>query len=195
MRNSRCSPIPRSRLSVFGDTGIPSRNSVGSAPRSPRRIGGAGGDLVDLAALAAGVGRGGLPLPIAMTCGAIPHLLADHHDLLTALAEGRHRMAFIAADAAVDDDVDAPHLSGALLTGAVVGIATPPDPTHVLVVLDRRRGVAVAGAGGRARRLAHTLPTDRRSAIGRLALCRDYRRRWPDPRSRRVGNATRCRGA
>ena len=98
--------------------------------------GGAGGTLADLAALAGGAGQGGLPLPIAMACGVVPHLLADQPALLPGLAEGRHRIAFIPAEAAVDDAADAPRLApDGSLSGAVVGIETPPEPTHLLLVL------------------------------------------------------------
>ncbi len=102
----------------------------------PEDAGGAGGDLSDLAALVGGAGRGGLPLPIAMACGVVPHLLADQPASLAALADGRYRIALITAQAALDDDGDAPRLTDGKLTGAVVGIETPPDPTHALLVLD-----------------------------------------------------------
>lgn len=88
------------------------------------------GELADLAALAGGAGRGGLPLPVALSCGVIPFLLAGRRDLL------KHRIALILPEAAVDDPADAPRLEGGRLTGAVAGIETPPDPTHALVVLD-----------------------------------------------------------
>ncbi len=102
----------------------------------PEEAGGAGGDLADLAALVGGAGRGGLPLPIATACGVLPHLLADQPAALAALAEGRQRIALIPADAAVDDDSHAPRIADGRLSGAAVGIETPPDPTHVLLVLD-----------------------------------------------------------
>ncbi|MBL6077103.1 acyl-CoA dehydrogenase family protein [Belnapia sp. T18] len=102
----------------------------------PEEAGGAGGTLSDLAALAGGAGRGGLPLPIASACGVIPYLLADQPALLPGLAEGQHRIVFIPAEAAVDDTTDVPRLApDGSLTGAVVGIETPPDPTHLLLVL------------------------------------------------------------
>lgn len=102
----------------------------------PEEAGGAGGELSDLAALVGGVGRGGLPLPIVATCGVLPHLLADHAAVLAPLAEGRLRMALIPAEAARDDEADALRFVDGRLTGAAVGIETPPDPTHVLVIVD-----------------------------------------------------------
>lgn len=102
----------------------------------PEEAGGAGGDLADLAALVGGVGRGGLPLPIATACGVLPHLLADQPALLAALAEGRHRIALIPAEPAVDEGSEPPRLAEGRLAGAAVGIETPPDPTHALLVLD-----------------------------------------------------------
>lgn len=101
----------------------------------PEEAGGAGGDLSDLAALAGGAGRGGLPLPVVACCAVLPHLLAGHAELLSAMAEGRVRIAFIPDGAPCDNGSDAPRLEGDRLTGAAVGIETPPDPTHVLVVL------------------------------------------------------------
>ncbi|MBR0650127.1 acyl-CoA dehydrogenase [Roseomonas terrae] len=97
--------------------------------------GGAGGDLSDLAALVGGAGRGGLPLPVVASCGVLPYLLADQPPLLSALAEGRFRIALIPAEAARDDEADALRLTDGRLTGAAVGIETPPDPTHALIVV------------------------------------------------------------
>ncbi|WP_043343712.1 acyl-CoA dehydrogenase family protein [Belnapia moabensis] len=132
----------------------------------PEEAGGAGGTLSDLAALAGGAGRGGLPLPIASACGVIPHLLADQPELLPGLAEGQHRIAFVPAEAAVDEATDVPRLAlDGSLTGAVVGIETPPDPTHLLLVLDGAEPVLLllpASARGIAAR--HYLRID-----GRLA--------------------------
>jgi len=110
--------------------------------------GGAGGDLSDLAALAGGAGRGGLPLPVVASCAVLPHLLAEHAEVLTALAEGRFRIALIPAEAARDDEADALHLDGGRLTGAAVGIETPPDPTHALVVLGDALLLVAADAPG-----------------------------------------------
>ncbi|MEO3474613.1 acyl-CoA dehydrogenase family protein [Roseomonas sp. CAU 1739] len=101
----------------------------------PEESGGAGGDLSDLAALVGGAGRGGLPLPIAASCGVLPMLLAGHPEILAALAEGRFRIALIPADAVRDDDADVLQLADGRLAGAAVGIETPPDPTHALLVV------------------------------------------------------------
>lgn len=102
----------------------------------PEDAGGAGGELSDLAALVGGAGRGGLPLPVVASCGVLPVLLADQPDALAALAEGRFRIAPILPGAAVDDDADALRLADGRLNGAVVGIETPPDPTHALLVVE-----------------------------------------------------------
>lgn len=101
----------------------------------PESAGGAGGELSDLAALVGGAGRGGLPLPVVAACGVLPHLLADHPAVLAALAEGRYRIALIPSDAARDDEADALRVAEGRLTGAAVGIESPPDPTHALAVV------------------------------------------------------------
>ncbi|MBL6458429.1 acyl-CoA dehydrogenase family protein [Belnapia sp. T6] len=132
----------------------------------PEEAGGAGGTLSDLAALTGGAGRGGLPLPIAAACGVIPYLLADQPALLPGMAEGQHRIAFIPADAAVDEAADVPQLTpDGKLTGAVVGIESPPDPTHLLLVLGGAEPVLLllpAGIPGISAR--HTLRIDGRPA-------------------------------
>ncbi len=57
----------------------------------PEEHGGAGGTLVDLAALAEGAGRSALPLPLVATCAVAPTLLAGQDGLLADLAAGdRH---------------------------------------------------------------------------------------------------------
>ncbi len=114
----------------------------------PEDAGGAGGDLSDLAALAGGAGRGGLPLPVVASCAVLPHLLAEHGEILSALAEGRFRIALIPAEAARDDEADALRLDGGRLVGAAAGIETPPDPTHALVVLGDALLLAAADAPG-----------------------------------------------
>lgn len=105
----------------------------------PEAQGGAGGDLSDLAALACGVGRGGLPLPFASACAVAPTLLAvagtAAEGILAQLASGEARICVILPDAAHDADQSAPHLNGPL-RGAAVGVETPPDPTHLLIVCD-----------------------------------------------------------
>lgn len=101
----------------------------------PEDAGGAGGDLSDLAALVGGAGRGGLPLPIASACGVVPQLLADQPALLAGMVEGTLRIALVPAEAAIDDDRDARRIEGGRLHGAAVGVETPPDPTHALIVL------------------------------------------------------------
>lgn len=102
----------------------------------PEDVGGAGGELSDLAALVGGAGRGGLPLPVVAACGVLPHLLAGCPAVLAPLAEGRFRIALIPAEAVRDDEADALRFADGRLTGAAVGIETPPDPTHALVVVE-----------------------------------------------------------
>ncbi|MBW6400673.1 acyl-CoA dehydrogenase family protein [Roseomonas sp. HJA6] len=114
----------------------------------PEDAGGAGGDISDLAALVGGAGRGGLPLPIATSCGVLPHLLVEHAEVLTALAEGRARIALVPAEAAIDNAAAAPQLADGRLTGTVVGIETPPDPTHALLVVGDALLLVPAGATG-----------------------------------------------
>lgn len=114
----------------------------------PEDVGGAGGDLSDLAALVGGAGRGGLPLPVAASCGVLPHMLAEHTVILSALAEGRFRLALIPAEAARDDEADTLRLADGRLTGAAVGIETPPDPTHALIVAGDALLLVPADAAG-----------------------------------------------
>jgi alkylation response protein AidB-like acyl-CoA dehydrogenase len=96
--------------------------------------GGAGGDLSDVAALACGAACGGLPLPIAAACVVAPVLLggAGAHDMLAQVAGGTARICVILPDAAQDSGT-ARLRFGAMLEGAVVGVETPPDPTHLLL--------------------------------------------------------------
>jgi alkylation response protein AidB-like acyl-CoA dehydrogenase len=98
--------------------------------------GGAGGDLSDVAALACGTGRGGLPLPIATACVVTPTLLAaaggGARDLLARVSDGTARICVILPDAARDPGAS-PLGCGAMLEGSVAGVETPPDPTHLLV--------------------------------------------------------------
>ena len=89
----------------------------------PEADGGAGGELADLAALAGGIGRAGLPLPIALSCGVVPSLLAGH-PMLAEVASGAARIAAILQGAAGG------------LTGTVVGVESPPEPTHLLIVVE-----------------------------------------------------------
>lgn len=97
----------------------------------PEEAGGAGGDLADLAQLAAGAGRAGLALPIASGCGVVPALLAGHA-ILADVASGAARLAVILPGAAQDEGLRA----APMLNGAVVGIETPPRPTHLLIVTE-----------------------------------------------------------
>lgn len=105
-----------------------------TATAIPEEAGGAGGDLAELAALAGGAGRAGLALPIASACGVVPVLLAGQ-PALAEVARGAMRVAAILPGAACDDAADALR-GGAVLEGAVVGIETPPAPTHLLIVLE-----------------------------------------------------------
>lgn len=105
-----------------------------TATAIPEEAGGAGGDLAELAALAGGAGRAGLALPIALACGVVPALLVGHA-ALAQVAGGSMRVAVILPGAALDEAADALRGEGAL-AGAVVGIETPPAPTHLLIVLE-----------------------------------------------------------
>lgn len=105
-----------------------------TATAIPEEAGGAGGDLAELAALAGGAGRAGLALPIASSCGVVPALLAGQ-PALAEVAGGAIRVAVILPGAAQDDPADALR-GGATLEGAVVGIETPPAPTHLLIALE-----------------------------------------------------------
>lgn len=97
----------------------------------PEAAGGAGGELADLAALAGGVGRAGLPLPIALACGVVPALLVGH-PMLAAVASGAARIAAILPGVAGEE----PTAHG-FLSGAVVGVESPPAPTHLLIAVDQ----------------------------------------------------------
>ena len=117
-----------------------------TATAIPEEAGGAGGDLAELAALAGGAGRAGLALPIASACGVVPALLAGH-PALAEVASGAMRVAVILPGAARDEAADALR-GGATLEGAVVGIETPPAPTHLLILLEAQMllvPVAMAG--------------------------------------------------
>ena len=92
--------------------------------------GGAGGTLLDLAALAEGAGSAALPLPLAGTCAVVPTLLAGHDALLADLIAGRLRPCVVLANGIT--------VEAGRLTGQVLGVETPPAPSHALV--------AVAGA-------------------------------------------------
>ncbi|WP_421988850.1 acyl-CoA dehydrogenase family protein [Roseococcus sp.] len=99
----------------------------------PEEAGGAGGDLSDLAALAAGAGRAALALPLASSCGVVPVLLAGH-PILADVASGAARVAAILPGASRDADGKA-LTGGATLHGDAVGVETPPNPTHLAVVV------------------------------------------------------------
>lgn len=97
----------------------------------PEEAGGAGGDLSDLAQLAAGAGRAGLALPIASGCGVVPALLAGQ-PILADVASGAARIAVILPGAAREEGLRA----SSVLEGAVVGVETPPRPTHLLIATE-----------------------------------------------------------
>jgi alkylation response protein AidB-like acyl-CoA dehydrogenase len=103
----------------------------------PEKAGGVGGTLADLAALAGGAGRAALPLPVAGACAVVPHLLgaAPAHPILAAVATGEARIAPILPGAAHDPGAAPLALEEGQLGGSVVGVETPPDPTHVLLAL------------------------------------------------------------
>lgn len=101
---------------------------------------GVGGTLADLAALVAGAGSMALPLPVASACAVAPHLLglAPEHPILAAAATGAARICTILPGAPRDPG-SAPLAWDAAtgrLDGNVVGVETPPDPTHLLLVAD-----------------------------------------------------------
>jgi alkylation response protein AidB-like acyl-CoA dehydrogenase len=115
----------------------------------PEAEGGAGGDLADLAALASGAGRAALALPVAASCGVVPTLLAGH-PILAEVTSGAARVAAILPGAARDADGKALS-AGIVLDGDVTGIETPPDPTHLAIVVEGDEPVLLlvpAGAAG-----------------------------------------------
>ncbi len=130
--------------------------------------GGAGGSFSDLAALAGGAGRAALPLPLAAACAVVPHLLGavPGHPLLAETAAGAARICAILPGAATDPDAPPLRLAGnngtLRLSGQVAGAEMPPDPTHLLIVLDDRllllpsttRGISCVVAQRIDRRLA-----------------------------------------
>ena len=102
----------------------------------PEEVGGAGGALSDLAALADGAGRAAFALPLASSFAVAPTLLAAAGQRgqasLSALAEGRLHIVPVLPSSGPD----APRLEGDRLEGAVGGIEAPPCPTHLLLALD-----------------------------------------------------------
>jgi alkylation response protein AidB-like acyl-CoA dehydrogenase len=128
----------------------------------PEEAGGVGGSLMDLAALAGGAGRAALPLPVAGACAVVPHLLgaAPGHPILAAVATGEARMAAILPCAARDRGAAPLALEDGRLGGSAVGVETPPDPTHVLLVLGDALVLLPADAPGITR--ATSLRIDRR---------------------------------
>lgn len=105
-----------------------------AATAIPEAEGGAGGDLSDLAALASGAGRAALALPIAASCGVVPALLAGH-PILAEVASGAAHVAAILPGAARDPGQAALTAEG-VLEGDVVGVETPPDPTHLAIFVE-----------------------------------------------------------
>ncbi|HEV7267600.1 MAG TPA: acyl-CoA dehydrogenase family protein [Falsiroseomonas sp.] len=128
----------------------------------PEGAGGVGGSLMDLAALAGGAGRAALPLPVAGACAVVPHLLgvAPGHPVLAAAASGEARIAAILPGAASDPGATPLTLEDGRLSGSVVGVETPPDPTHVLLVLGEALILLPSDAPGIA--CATSLRIDRR---------------------------------
>lgn len=141
----------------------------------PEEAGGAGGGLADLAALVAGAGRGGLPLPVTLACAVVPALLAGagegRNALLADVATGRARICAILPGAASDGTGSALKLAASggrlVLDGTVVGVETPPDPTHLLIVCGEAEPVlllipadARGLAGGRYQRIDGHLAQD-----------------------------------
>lgn len=128
----------------------------------PEEFGGAGGGLLDLAALVEGAGRAALPLPLASVCGAVPALLgaafvnageggaALAREALTGVAEGRLRICPVlalpthgGAEGRADREGRSPlaarpgsgddGAAALVLDGAVLGVEAPPEPTHYLL--------------------------------------------------------------
>lgn len=100
----------------------------------PESAGGAGGGLMDLAALAGGAGRGCLPFPVVGACAVVPHMLSAAGEkadaVLHQVATGEARICVALPDA-VREGLD----SGASpLQGSIVGVEIPPSPTHLLLV-------------------------------------------------------------
>lgn len=112
----------------------------------PEAEGGAGGDLSDLAALASGAGRAALALPVAASCGVVPALLAGH-PILADVASGAARVAAILPGAARDPGQAALTAEGTL-EGDVVGVETPPDPTHLAIAMEDLLLLVPAKAAG-----------------------------------------------
>ncbi|GGC66193.1 acyl-CoA dehydrogenase [Siccirubricoccus deserti] len=103
--------------------------------------GGAGGTLRDVAALVEGGARSALALPLASAFGVVPLLLAGAGgaggEVLAGIAAGTHRVA--AAIAPVHGTAAGSPMAARWsdaaprLSGAMIGIDCPPDPTHFLV--------------------------------------------------------------
>jgi alkylation response protein AidB-like acyl-CoA dehydrogenase len=92
----------------------------------PEESGGAGGALLDLAALAEGAGSAALALPLAATCAVAPTLLAGQDALLAELAAGRMQPCVVLSGITAE---------AGRLSGRAVGVETPPLPSHALVVV------------------------------------------------------------
>jgi alkylation response protein AidB-like acyl-CoA dehydrogenase len=117
----------------------------------PEAAGGVGGSLSDLAALAGGAGRVALPLPVASACAVAPHLLdvVPDHPLLAAIAAGEARVCAVLPGAARDSGMAPLSLDAhGRLTGSVVGVEAPPEPTHLLLVLGDALLLVAADAPG-----------------------------------------------
>lgn len=93
----------------------------------PEDAGGAGGTLLELAALAEGAGALALPLPLAACCAVAPTLLAGQDALLADLAAARMQPC-VALDGAFT-------VADGHVTGRALGVETPPRPTHALLVV------------------------------------------------------------
>ncbi|WP_158292148.1 acyl-CoA dehydrogenase family protein [Paracraurococcus ruber] len=94
----------------------------------PEAQGGAGGTLLDLAALAEGAGSVALALPLAACCGVAPTLLAGQDALLAELAAGRLQPCVALAGGIT--------LEAGRLSGRALGVETPPRPSHALLAVE-----------------------------------------------------------
>ena len=97
----------------------------------PEEAGGLGGGVADLAALADGAGRSGLPLPLAAGCGAAPMLLRMLGDAATqTAAAGGALRACPVLDGAIRAEEEE---GGWTLEGEAIGCEAVPEATDYLV--------------------------------------------------------------
>ncbi|TDH59366.1 hypothetical protein E2C06_27770 [Dankookia rubra] len=108
----------------------------------PEDCGGAGGTLLDMAALAEGAGSAALALPLVAVCAVAPTLLAGQPLLLAELAAGRLQPCVVLAGGITAET--------GRLSGRALGVETPPVPGHALVAVEDALyllDLGTAGAG------------------------------------------------